>query len=72
MEKFDVVRVEKIKDSDKKKYTNVGILLVKDDGNMSIKLNAVPVGNWDGWLSCYKQKAKDQAPPDEISDMEPF
>lgn len=59
MKKYNVVRVEKRKDSDKKRYTNVGILLVKDDGGMSIKLNAVPCGDWDGWLSCYPYKEDD-------------
>lgn len=34
----------------KKRYQKVGSFFDKD-GNMSIKLDSVPVGNWDGWLS---------------------
>jgi hypothetical protein len=53
----DVVHSRKGKD-DKTQYQNVGMLLIKDDGKMSIKLNAVPVGEWDGWLQVYDKKAK--------------
>ncbi len=36
----------------KKKYTTVGTLFIYDDGGMSIKLDAIPVG-FDGKLSVY-------------------
>lgn len=57
----DIVFVEKIEGKDKPRYHNVGILLIKDDGKMSIKLNTIPAGNtWNGWLSVFNQKPKEE------------
>jgi hypothetical protein len=53
----DIIHARKGKD-DKTQYQNVGILLIKDDGKMSIKLNAIPT-EWDGWLQVYDKKPKD-------------
>jgi hypothetical protein len=60
MKKYDVVRIERIEGREKPNYVNVGIMLVKDDGKMSIKLNSVPVGNWDGWLNIFEKKEQSQ------------
>ena len=73
MSKFmDLVWVEDI-GKDKPKYHNVGMLMIKDDGKMSIKLNSVPACNWNGWLSVFEQKPKEPKPaPEETTDLEPF
>lgn len=52
----DVVFADKSRD--KTKYVNVGALFERDDGSLSIKLDAVPVG-FDGWLNCYDPKPRD-------------
>lgn len=56
----DICFVEKIEGKEKAMFHKVGILLIKDDGKMSIKLNSLPAGNtWNGWLSCFDQKPKE-------------
>ena len=41
----------------KKYYTTVGIVLLdqNQDGSpkVSVKMNSVPVGDWNGWLNAY-------------------
>ena len=56
---FDIVHVQSVEGKDKPFYTNHGILLVKDDGKKSIKLNSVPVGEWNGWFSVFEKKKKE-------------
>ena len=45
----------------KKKWTNCGVLIVDEDGRMSIKLDYIPV-NFNGWLSVFDQKKKEDTP----------
>lgn len=41
----------------KKRYMTVGACFQNEQGRMSIKLEAVPVGqDWSGWLSLYEPK----------------
>lgn len=56
--------------NEKKRWQNVGTLFQGDDGNFSIKLDAVPVSpEWSGWFSCFdldskkKDESGDAAPP---------
>lgn len=63
---FDAVAtVGEYKDSSgntKKRYVNVGAVFENDKGQMSLKLETIPVGpNWSGWISFYEPKAKDSA-----------
>jgi hypothetical protein len=75
----DLVHIRNVEGRDKPIYTNVGILLTKDDGKQSVKLNSIPV-DFDGWLSVFPQRAKGEGQgsqgagnvPDEVSDIEPF
>ena len=63
---------------DKKRYQNVGSAFTDDDGRISIKLDAVPVGpEWSGWLSLYlpkddrgqaRQERRDSAPSGNRAD----
>jgi hypothetical protein len=56
---LDVVFIETIEGREKPRYHNCGILMIKDDGKMSIKLNVIPACNWNGWFNCFEQKAKE-------------
>ena len=46
---------------EKKKYTTVGTLFIYDDGGMSIKMDAIPVG-FDGKLAVYDRDENKQRP----------
>lgn len=44
----------------KKRYVNVGSVFENDKGNLSLKLDAVPVGQeWSGWISFFEPKERD-------------
>jgi len=53
--------------NEKKRYINVGKAFVNDSGQISIKLEVIPVGpDWSGWVSLYEPKPREwqqQAPP---------
>jgi len=39
---------------EKKRYQKCGAVFTSDDGRMSVKLDAVPLGpEWSGWFSLY-------------------
>ena len=60
----DAVYVEKYTDrngEEKKRYTNIGSLMTREDGSMTIKLEAIPV-NFTGWISLYEPKERDEKP----------
>ncbi|MCO6445007.1 MAG: hypothetical protein J5J04_13070 [Anaerolineae bacterium] len=46
--------------NEKARWTKCGILMERD-GRTSIKLEALPV-NFDGWLSCFEPKPRDDKP----------
>lgn len=63
--KYDAVAtIGKYKDregNEKKRYMNVGTIFINDDGNLSMKLDGIPVGpEWSGWISFYEPKVKDR------------
>lgn len=44
---------------EKKNYVTIGSLFEKDDGSLSLKLDALPAGNnWDGWVSFFDPKSQ--------------
>ena len=46
----------------KKRYVNCGSAFTNDDGNISIKLDTVPVSpEWSGWLSLYVPKDRQES-----------
>lgn len=62
--KFDAVAtVGKYKDCDgneKKRYLTVGAVFEDDQGRMSLKIEAVPVGaEWNGWISFYAPQQRE-------------
>lgn len=59
--------------NEKKRYTQVGVLMQQDDGGFSIKLDAIPVGpSWSGWLSCYDLDSKKDAQQEDALPGVPF
>lgn len=60
----DVVYAEKYTSGgeEKTRYTNCGALLERDDGSLTLKLEAIPVG-FTGWLNCYDPKPKEGGKP---------
>lgn len=79
MKIMNMVVPEKNEKTDKTFWRKIGIILVKDDGTKSGKLEAMPV-NWDGWFNIYEQDqdssqrpAPQQNPlPDPKNDDVPF
>jgi hypothetical protein len=51
---YNVAYAQKQDNSEKSHWLNCGILIVKEDGKMSLKLNAIPV-NCDGWFSIFER-----------------
>jgi hypothetical protein len=41
------------------RWEKVGILMEKYDGKKSVKIDLVPVGNWDGWLVVSETRGKE-------------
>lgn len=44
--------------NEKTRYVNIGKLFTRDDGSLTAKLDAVPVG-FTGWINFYEPKEKD-------------
>lgn len=60
---------------EKNRYLRIGTLMERDDKSQCIKIDALPVGEWDGWANCYDPKPKTGQPrhPDAPFDDEvPF
>lgn len=54
---MDIVSSREVAGREKKAWQKHGILVVGDDGRMSIKLESLPVGDgWNGWLSVFEQR----------------
>jgi hypothetical protein len=45
------------KKNGKIRWENVGVL-IENEGKRSVKLNLVPAGDWDGWLTVAERKEK--------------
>ncbi len=70
---YDIVRVQSIEGREKPAYHNCGVMIMKPDGKISIKLNSIPVGDWNGWFNVFPKKDQPQvAPAQSDSDLEPF
>jgi hypothetical protein len=42
-------------------WLKVGAMLEKENGKYSIKLDAIPTGNWDGWLNIVERRPKEDS-----------
>ena len=38
---------------EKKQYQNCGTLFAREDGGFTVKLDALPLGDFNGWIACY-------------------
>lgn len=56
---YDIVRKRPLDKSDKVVWDKIGILIMDGD-KISIRLNAIPVGDWDGWLRVYPRTEEDK------------
>ena len=52
---------KKSENDGKAQWERVGVMLVKDDGKKSMKLDVLPIAQWDGWLVVSERKAKEKA-----------
>ncbi len=44
-------------------WLRCGVLIEKDNGKMSVKLDVVPIsGQWDGWLVVSERRDRDGSP----------
>ena len=61
MKIYDLLWKREEKSEDKKdsktRWENVGVL-IENEGKRSVKLNVIPVGDWDGWLTVVERKEK--------------
>ena len=44
---------------EKTRWLRCGVLLQTDNG-MRIKLDSIPIGEWDGWLSVFEEREGDR------------
>ncbi len=51
---------KKSENEGKAQWERVGVMLVKEDGKKSMKLDVLPIGQWDGWLVVSERKAKEK------------
>jgi len=60
MKVYDIVYAQQSNgDKEKTQWIKVGVLLEKD-GKMRIKLDSIPIGNWDGWLNVFEKEKKEK------------
>ena len=60
MKVYDIVYAQQSNgDKEKTQQIKVGVLLEKD-GKMRIKLDSIPIGNWDGWLNVFGKEKKEK------------
>ena len=59
--KYDVVAItgtyQDAQGQEKKRYLNCGVVFENEEtGNLSIKIETMPVGEWNGWLSLFEPR----------------
>lgn len=60
-------------DKGKARWEKVGILMEKDDGRKSVKIDMIPANNWDGWLVVAERKGREELFKEQGSEeLEPF
>lgn len=75
MPKFlDLVWGKKVEGKDKPIYKKCGVVMIKDDGKISVNIELMPVGDgFNGWLNAYEQKDRaDDGHKEATTDLEPF
>lgn len=60
-------------DKGKARWEKVGVLMEKEEGKRSVKLDLIPASNWDGWLVVAERKPKEDFFSKEAeNELEPF
>lgn len=59
MNKIHDVLWKKSETKGKIQWERIGVLLEKEDGKKSLKIDLLPMGDWDGWLVVSERKAKE-------------
>lgn len=59
MNKIHDVLWKKSETKGKTQWERIGVLLEKEDGKKSLKIDLLPTGNWDGWLVVSERKPKE-------------
>jgi hypothetical protein len=44
----------------KARWERVGVLMEKEDGKLSLKIDLIPAGQWDGWLVVSERNEKEE------------
>lgn len=70
MEIRDLVFVQNIEGREKPVYKNCGIVMFKDDGKVSVKIDLMPTHGFQGWFSVFEKREKQE--PKEQTELEPF
>ena len=52
---------------EKSRYLNVGAVFVNDDGKYSLKLEALPVANFNGWINFFEPRERGEQKPEQSS-----
>jgi len=55
MKVYDIFFPKQDENMEKPQWIKVGVLLVKENGKMRLKLDLIPTG-WDGWLSVFERE----------------
>jgi hypothetical protein len=59
MQKIYDLLWKKSEENGKALWEKVGIMIEKNNGKRSLKLDLMPMGTWDGWLVVSEKKTKD-------------
>lgn len=65
MEVFDLIYKRGETTEGKPLWGKAGSLLKKDNGKYSVKIDAIPAGNWDGWLQAVERTVAEEVESDE-------
>ncbi len=61
MKIYDLLWKREEKSEDRKdsktRWENVGVI-IENEGKRSVKINVIPVGDWDGWLTVVERKER--------------
>lgn len=60
---------------EKTRWQTIGKMLKRDDGTVTLKLDSLPIGDWDGWISVFdleEQQQRQPEPQPEVKSYEEF
>lgn len=57
---------------EKNRYLTVGAVMQNDEGRLSLKLEAIPVVGFNGWINFYEPKPREEQKPAQQAQPEDF